>query len=154
MNKKVEAEKILRERGTRVTPQRVAILRAVKGTGSHPDADAIYRHVSREHPHISRDTVYRTLSMMEEKKIIGSVLSFGNAKRYDSNTARHHHLICVRCRAIFDFHAEKFDRMEPPESGIGTFKVFRTTVHVEGECDECQRREKTNHERRLGRRTS
>jgi Fe2+ or Zn2+ uptake regulation protein len=136
-----EAERILREQGARVTPQRVAILRAVESSGSHPDADAVYRNVSREHPHISRDTVYRTLSMMEEKRIIGSVLSFGNAKRYDPNTARHHHLICIRCRTIFDFDAEKFDRLEPPVSMIERFKVLRTTVHVEGECDDCQKRE-------------
>jgi Fur family peroxide stress response transcriptional regulator len=134
------AENVLREQGARVTPQRVAILRAVKITGSHPDADAVYRHVSREHPHISRDTVYRTLSMMEEKNIIGSVLFVGNAKRYDPNTVRHHHLICLRCRKIFDFAAEEFDRMEPPASTVARFQVFRTTVHVEGICDECQKR--------------
>jgi len=135
-----EAEKILRDHGARVTPQRVAILRAVGNTGSHPDVDAVYRHVCREYPHISRDTVYRTLSMMEEKEIIGSVLSFGNAKRYDPNTARHHHLICIGCRTIFDFDAEKFDRLEPPVSMIERFKVLRTTVHVEGICIECQKR--------------
>ena len=134
------AENVLREQGARVTPQRVAILRAVKITRSHPDADAVYRHVSREHPHISRDTVYRTLSMMEEKNIIGSVLFVGNAKRYDPNTVRHHHLICLRCRKIFDFAAEEFDRMEPPASTVARFQVFRTTVHVEGICDECQKR--------------
>jgi Fur family peroxide stress response transcriptional regulator len=136
-----EAERILREQGARVTPQRVAILKAVESTGTHPDADTVYRHVSREYPHISRDTVYRTLSMMEEKKIIGAVLSFGNAKRYDPNTARHHHLICIRCKTIFDFNAENFDRLEPPVSMSQRFKVVRTTVHVEGECDECQKRE-------------
>ena len=135
-----EAEKILREQGARVTPQRVAILKAVESTGSHPDADTVYRHVSREYPHISRDTVYRALSMMEEKKIIGSVLSVGNAKRYDPNTAKHHHLICIRCRTIFDFDAEKFDRLEPPASTVARFQVFRTSVHVEGICDECQKR--------------
>ena len=138
MGKKVEAEKILRERGTRVTPQRVAILRAVKGTGSHPDADAIYRHVSREHPHISRDTVYRTLSMMEEKKIIGSVLSFGNAKRYDPNTKRHHHMVCIRCKKIMDFSADEFDRLEPSSHMVAGFQVLRTTVQVEGVCEDCQ----------------
>ena len=134
------AENVLRGQGTRVTPQRVAILRAVRATGSHPDADTVYRHVSREHPHISRDTVYRTLSMMEEKRIIGAVLSFGNAKRYDPNTTRHHHLICVRCKTIFDFNADRFDRLEPPASMIERFKVFRTTVQVEGVCHDCQER--------------
>lgn len=136
-----EAEKILREQGARVTPQRVAILKAVESSGSHPDADAVYRHVSRGYPHISRDTVYRTLSMMEEKNIIGSVLFVGNAKRYDPNTDRHHHVICIRCRKIVDFAAVKFDRLEPPASMIERFNFLRTTVHVEGVCDDCKNRE-------------
>ncbi len=139
-NKSAEAEKILRERGARVTPQRVAILRAVEATGSHPDADAVYRRVSREYPHISRDTVYRTLSMMEEKDIIGSVLFVGNAKRYDPNTVKHHHLICVRCRKIVDFAADTFDRLDPPSSSVERFQVLRTTVHVEGICNKCKGR--------------
>ncbi len=135
-----EAERILREQGARVTPQRVAILKAVEDCGSHPDADAVYRHVCREYPHISRDTVYRTLSMMEEKKIIGSVLSVGNAKRYDPNTVRHHHLVCIRCRKILDFSAEEFDRLDPPAHMVSRFHVLRTTVQVEGVCEDCQNR--------------
>jgi Fur family peroxide stress response transcriptional regulator len=134
------AERILRERGIRVTPQRVAILRAVESSGSHPDADAVYRKVSKEHPHISRDTVYRTLSMMEEKKIIGSVLYVGNAKRYDPNTSRHHHLVCIRCRKIMDISAEEFDRLEPPAHTVSRFQVVRTTVQVEGVCEDCRNR--------------
>ena len=134
------AEKILRDQGTRVTPQRVAILQAVEKTGSHPDADAVYRSVSRKYPHVSRDTVYRTLAMMEEKKIIGSVLFVGNAKRYDPKTARHHHLVCVQCRRIFDFEEKRFDRLVPPPSAVERFKVVRITVHVEGICDACQSR--------------
>ncbi len=133
-------EEVLREYGTRVTPQRVAILQAVGSARSHPDVDAIYRAVSRKYPGISRDTVYRTLSMMEEKKIIGSILFVGNAKRYDPVTAQHHHLVCVRCRGIFDFEEKTFDHLAPPASSVERFKVMRTTVHVEGICEACQGR--------------
>jgi Fe2+ or Zn2+ uptake regulation protein len=45
--KPVPLEKLLRDRGARVTPQRVAILEAVGTAGSHPDAEVIYRYVSR-----------------------------------------------------------------------------------------------------------
>jgi Fur family peroxide stress response transcriptional regulator len=134
------AEKVLREHGTRVTPQRVAILQAVESARSHPDVDAVYRVVSRKYPGISRDTVYRTLSMMEEKKIIGSILFVGNAKRYDPVTALHHHLVCIRCRSICDFEEKKFDHLAPPSSSVERFKVMRTTVHVEGICEACQGR--------------
>ena len=133
-----KAERILREQGTRVTPQRVAILRAVEGSGSHPDADAVFKQVSMEHPHISRDTVYRTLSMMEEKKIIGSVLSVGHSKRYDPITTKHHHLVCVRCKKILDFSSKEFDRLDPPARMVSGFQVLRTTVQVEGLCEDCQ----------------
>jgi Fur family peroxide stress response transcriptional regulator len=132
-----KAEHLLREKGERITPQRVAILRAVMQSGSHPDADAIYRLVCAEHPYISRDTVYRTLAMMEERGIIGSVLFVGNSKRYDPNTANHHHLVCLRCRKIVDFTAPSMDRLEPPPSTTRKFRVLRTTVHVEGICEEC-----------------
>ena len=136
------AEEILRAHGTKVTPQRVAILRAVGSSRSHPDVDAVYRIVSKEYPNVSRDTVYRTLAMMEEKKIIGSVLFVGNAKRYDPKTARHHHLVCIRCRSIFDFEEKKFDHLAPPFSSVERFKVVRTTVHVEGICEACGDRSK------------
>jgi Fur family transcriptional regulator, peroxide stress response regulator len=134
------AEWVLREHGARVTPQRAAILRALEAMGSHPDADDVYRTVAREHPHISRDTVYRALSMMEEKGIIGSVLFVGNAKRYDPVTSRHHHLVCIRCRSIFDFEEKTFDHLVLPSSSAERFKVVRTMVHVEGICDACRGR--------------
>ena len=140
---KERAEKILHDQGARVTPQRVAILQAVESDGSHPDADAVYRAVYRKYPHISRDTVYRTLAMMEEKKIIGSILFVGNSKRFDPKTARHHHLVCIQCRRIFDFEEKKFDHLAPPTSAVERFKVVRTTVHVEGICDACQGRSQT-----------
>lgn len=133
-----KAEKILREQGERITPQRVAILLAVENSGGHPDADAVYRQVCREHPHISRDTVYRTLSLMEEKKIIGSVVSVGHSKRYDPITARHHHLVCVRCRKIMDFSSNEFDLLEPPANLVSGFQVLRTNVQVEGLCEDCR----------------
>jgi len=78
--------------------------------------------------------------MMEEKRIIGSVLFVGKAKRYDPITAKHHHLICLRCRKIIDFAARKFDQLAAPSKAIEKFKVVRTTVHVEGVCHDCQDR--------------
>jgi Fur family peroxide stress response transcriptional regulator len=128
---------IFREQGARVTPQRIAILRAVEAAGSHPDAEAVYRHVSREYPHISRDTVYRTLAMMEKKRIIGSVLFVGNSKRYDPKIGRHHHLICTRCKKIVDFSATKFDNLSAPSAVVEGFRVLRTSVVVEAVCLEC-----------------
>ena len=40
-----------------VTPQRLAVLRALLESGDHPRADRIYARVRREHPRISLATV-------------------------------------------------------------------------------------------------
>jgi Fur family peroxide stress response transcriptional regulator len=133
-------ELVLREKGVRITPQRMEILRAVAICGSHPNADAIYQRVSETQPQISRDTVYRTLAFFEEKGIIGAVLFVGNSKRYDPNTETHHHLICIRCRKIIDFTSPPFDRLDPPPFTSENFDVLRTTVNVEGICEKCRGR--------------
>lgn len=121
----------------RVTPQRVAILRAVEAAGDHPDAETVYRLVLREYPHISRDTVYRTLAVMEEKGMVRSVATSGRSKRYDPNPDRHHHLVCVRCQKIVDFAAGEFDILPALPAVAKGFKVLRTTVHVEVICKTC-----------------
>ena len=135
-------EEILRDHGTKVTPQRVAILRAVGSSRSHPDVDAVYRIVSKEYPNISRDTVYRTLAMMEEKKIIGSILFVGNAKRYDPKRPGTTTWSASGAGAFSISKRRSSTYLAPPFSSVERFKVVRTTVHVEGICEACQDRSK------------
>ena len=47
-----------------VTPQRLAVLRALLESGDHPRADRIYALVRRQHPRISLATVHRTLERL------------------------------------------------------------------------------------------
>jgi Fur family peroxide stress response transcriptional regulator len=140
--KKDEPIKILRDRGMRITPQRIAVLQAVEVAGNHPDAETVYQYVCGEYPRISRDTVYRILSVMEEEGIIGSVLNSGSSKRFDPNTGRHHHLICVRCKTIVDFTAKELDHHPPLPAAAKGFKILRTTVNVEVVCKKCLEGEK------------
>jgi Fe2+ or Zn2+ uptake regulation protein len=55
-----------RKRGLAVTPQRLAIIRALLGSVEHPRAEAIYLRVRKQHPHISLATVHRTLETLCE----------------------------------------------------------------------------------------
>lgn len=48
---KVMAE-ILRDKGLKVTPQRLAVYQALAGTREHPSAEAIYEKVRQDHPTI------------------------------------------------------------------------------------------------------
>ena len=53
--------KTCHQRGLKITPQRVAVYRALIESDQHPTADVMYRKVKTTYPHISFDTVNRTL---------------------------------------------------------------------------------------------
>src|SRR5229473_1175414 len=80
-----------------VTPQRLAVLRALLESGDHPRADRIYARVRREHPRISLATVHRTLERLCDVGEARKVTPLHETARYDGNTRPHHHVVCVRC---------------------------------------------------------
>ena len=131
-------EATCRQAGLKVTPQRMAVYRALIETTEHPSADAVFRKVRRVFPSISLDTVNRTLLTLNDLGVAFAVEGSGDAKRFDVNLKTHQHFKCLKCRKIIDFHHEPFDRIEPPENLAARFSVLRTTVYLEGLCDVCK----------------
>ena len=66
----------LRERGQRVTPQRLTIARVVRELDTHVTAEQVLTAVSDRLPGVSLPTVYATLELLEE---LGSVRQIGRA---------------------------------------------------------------------------
>ena len=62
-----------RERGLKVTPQRMAIYQALAETTAHPAADDLYRQVRAQHPMISPNTVYYTLGTLKTAGLVHEV---------------------------------------------------------------------------------
>ncbi len=99
----------LRERGHRLTPQRVAILAALVRDASHPTADELHRRILPDFPTTSLATVYKTLALLKEH---GEVLELatdglggkaGPGCRFDGRRPRPHpHFVCTRCGKISD----------------------------------------------------
>ncbi len=91
-----------RRGGLAVTPQRLAIIKALLDSGDHPRADAIYAAVRTLHPHISLATVHRTLETLCDIGEARKVTMLHDSARYDGNITPHHHVVCVKCRRIRD----------------------------------------------------
>ncbi|MBX5493494.1 MAG: transcriptional repressor, partial [Chloroflexi bacterium] len=93
----------LRERGYRMTPQRMAVLRALLESARHPSVEEMYRAIRPAYPMISRATVYKTIATLKE---LGEVLELevsDGHHRYDGYRAEPHpHLFCRRCGRIED----------------------------------------------------
>ena len=68
-----EFESLCRERGIRVTPQRIAVYRAVARDLSHPTAEAVHRKLKQHFGGMSQATVYRVLEFLEREQLVRRV---------------------------------------------------------------------------------
>ena len=93
----------LRERGQRITPQRLAILKILAGSEGHPSVEQIHEAVIENFPTTSLATVYKTIHLLKQ---LGEVLELEfsqESNRYDGNKPfPHPHVVCMQCRRIAD----------------------------------------------------
>lgn len=103
----LRAEELLAElkrAGLKLTPQRIAIVRALADDHSHPTAQDLFDRLREAFPTMSFATVYNTLDALANCGLTGS-LNLGGAVRFDPNTSPHHHAVCDGCGAIVDIPA-------------------------------------------------
>jgi len=137
-------EKVLRDAGVKLTPQRLAIYRETARTGDHPTIETIYRHVRRKMPGLSLDTVYRTLDVFRELGLVTTIRPFPDRVRFDANMSPHHHFICRRCGATRDFDAPGLNALEIPKSARALGCVESAHLEVRGVCPACANRKNTS----------
>jgi Fur family peroxide stress response transcriptional regulator len=99
---------ILRDKGYRLTPQRVEVINLVMeklAKKEHPTFNDILTEVKQKMPSISASTVYSILKLMEEN---GFVVSFEHEGRtyYDSVTP-HINVVCVNTNKVIDMEDEE-----------------------------------------------
>jgi len=128
-----------RERGMKLTHQRMEVFRELAGTEEHPDAETLYQGVSERIPTISRDTVYRTLASLEEQGLVHKAEILASRGRYDANMDRHHHFVCVKCGRVRDFYSEAMDELPIPKSVTSLGRVESAHVQLRGLCSTCAR---------------
>ncbi len=129
-----------RKGGLAVTPQRLAIIRALLASAEHPRADAIYAQVRKEHPHISLATVHRTLETLCEIGEARKVTMLHDSARYDGNVMPHHHVVCVKCRRIRDIEIPELERILDGRSELGEFTLLGSSLEIHAVCDRCNSR--------------
>lgn len=128
-----------RENGLAVTPQRLAIIRALLSSAEHPTADAVFATVRREHPHVSLATVHRTLDTLCEIGEARKVTLLHESARYDGNVTPHHHVVCIHCRRIHDVEIPQAEHLLAGRASIGEFRVLGTSVEILAVCEKCGR---------------
>jgi len=101
----------LKERGLRVTPQRLAVFEAVDVLHDHPTAEEVSQFIRKKHPDIALGTVYKTLETMAERDILKRVKTDSGLLRYDAVKDNHHHIYCALCDRIEDYYDSELTEM-------------------------------------------
>jgi Fur family transcriptional regulator, peroxide stress response regulator len=126
-----------RQAGLRLTHQRLEVYRELTASDDHPSAEVLHRRLRRRNPRLSLDTVYRTLATFAESGLITRVETVESQGRFEAATARHHHLICRRCKEIMDFRWQGIDDASLPAPIEGWGRIENRTVVVHGVCRKC-----------------
>ena len=132
--------KKLRERGLKLTPQRLAIIDAlIENTLLHPGASLIYREARKKAKSLSLSTVYATLEELSREGII-KMLEFDKMEnRYEGNIAAHINLICKGCSRIMDYQVPiSIDPKEVIKKA--RFRIVDTRLEYYGYCQECRKK--------------
>ncbi len=130
--------KVLRDKGYKVTPQRRVIIEHLVGDKSHPTVEEIYQRVRSVMPEVSRTTIYNTV---RELTALGELTEMANPSesgtRYDTDTAPHHHLVCIRCHTLLDIYHDFGGITLLPEETAG-YQVVKSQITFYGICPRCQ----------------
>jgi len=101
----------LKERGLKVTPQRIAVLEVLIENKTHPNADSLIKLIRKDNPSISVGTIYNILDTLVAKGIIAKVMTEDNSMRYDPQTFDHHHIFIKGSDEIVDYFDEDLSKM-------------------------------------------
>lgn len=126
-----------REKGLKLTPQRLAILKYLEGNTSHPTAEDIFRAIKKRYPTVSFATVYNTISSLKELGEVFELTIDPERKHYDPNTNPHHHVVCTVCEKIGDVFVDYSEALKLPSEVLGEFTLTGNHVDFYGVCRDC-----------------
>jgi len=132
---------ILRGRGFRLTPQRLAVIRALGRDGSHPSAEEVHRRLLPENPTLSLATVYKTIALLKQEGLLLEI-DFGAAdNRYDIlRPYPHPHAVCTRCGAVADPGDPDISELVARMARDTGYAITSHRLDFFGLCPRCRRK--------------
>ena len=132
------AERILKETGIKVTPQRSEILEILTNTKSHPGVESIYLQVREKFPSVSLATVYKTVELFARTGIIQELCVTRDVSRYDARVEPHPHVNCINCGKVEDVEGlPQENNIEHAERATG-YRILKEETMYFGHCKDCR----------------
>ena len=132
--------KRLKEKGLKVTPQRIAIIEVLVEQGDlHPSARLVYNAAKKKKKTLSLSTTYATLDEFSRHGIIKTLEFDKMENRYETNREEHINLICERCKKIMDYKVPIAVDQRGVTKKTG-FSITDTRLEYYGYCRECKKK--------------
>jgi Fur family peroxide stress response transcriptional regulator len=129
----------LREKGFRVTPQRLAICEYILSSKEHPTVDQVYHAVRKEHPTLSLATVYQTLHLLAEVGMLQELGFSDGVARYDPRNSPHINIVCKGCGKIRDYESESIRSFVSQIAAEMDRKPIGQRLEIYICCDKCKK---------------
>lgn len=129
----------LKERGLRITPQRMEILKLLL-TLSYPTAEQIFARMHEQYPFVSQATVYNTLRTLKELGIVEELKRGQRTHRYEVAGGKRGHFVCRVCEEIFDLDVEAPEWARSLPARHGDYQIEDCRLELSGVCPECAAR--------------
>jgi len=127
-----------REKGLKITSQRLAICNFILSRKDHPTAEKIYQELRNEYPTISLGTIYKTLHLLKDLGLIQELGFNEGSVRYDPDMELHINMVCSKCGIISDYKAEKVEKLWNAIISDLRIKPKGQRIDIYYECNNCK----------------
>ncbi|VBB05947.1 ferric-uptake regulator [Lucifera butyrica] len=129
---------MLRDKGFKVTPQRLAIYHMLASTKSHPSAEMVFNELQPVYPTMSLATVYKTMEILEEIGLVQVLNAGEDSFRYDANTSCHPHIRCLCCGKVEDLEGINSEAFVKNVEKSTPYRITGQQFYFYGTCPKCQ----------------
>lgn len=127
-----------RERGFRLTPQRMAILNVLREASGHLLPMEIFEKVRASLPGITEPTLYRTLDFFVETGFVYVIHIRGRRLEYELAQDKHQHLVCSVCGLREKLNHEQMQPVYSQLEQITGYKLTENQITFTGICPNCR----------------
>ena len=133
---------LIRQRGQRVTAERLALLDQIFAHHGHIDAERLLAALRADGVKISRATVYRNLELLVECGLVHKHRLGRDRHLYEHVHAgqRHDHLVCAGCGRVVEFVSPGIAALQGEICRAHGFSPAHHALQITGLCNGCAER--------------
>jgi Fur family ferric uptake transcriptional regulator len=135
---------LLRARGLRRMPSRIAVLAVLEPIDGHLSVAEIHQRIleADQPPELARPdlaTVYRTVTTLVDQGVLHALAIEGGVTTYGLAEKPHHHAVCTACGTIIEVPANRLSAaLEHAIEGSSFTLSDQAGLTLHGLCPDCQ----------------